>query len=58
MLQLYGEIKNNVRNPISFNPLIVFNYPFFVSNIILTQKAQQVTGYVLNNRESITGSGK
>jgi hypothetical protein len=52
MFQLYGEIKNNVRNSISFNPLIVSNFPLFVSN---TQMVQQVTGYEL---ESITGSGK
>jgi hypothetical protein len=55
MFQLYGKIKNNVRNSISFNPQIVFNFPFFVSIIILTQLAQQVTGYELENRESITG---
>jgi len=42
---------------IQFNPQIVFNFPLFVP-IILTQIAQQVTGYELENRESITGRGK
>jgi len=58
MFQLYGEIKNHFRNSISFNPQIVFNFPLFVAIIILTQTAQQVTGYELENRESITGRGK
>ena len=58
MFQLYEEIKNSVRNLISLSPQIVFNFPLFVSIIILTQMAQQVTGYELENRESITGRGK
>jgi len=58
MFQPYGEIKNNFRNSVSFNPQTVFNFPSFVAIIILTQTGQQATGYELEIRESITGRGK